>query len=133
MGRTIVRHGFKNNGVGLDLCPHLVGRSPLGLNQWRLNDPLYMAFVIGVFARQIVGWRASTSMKTQFMHDALEQAIWQRQTLDNKSLVHHSDRLKPPNTCRSNIPNGWLRLRSISPSGPSAWAAAGFADTEMRS
>ena len=51
-----------------------------------------MAFVIDVFARRIVGWRASTSMKTQFALDALEQAIWQRKTSDNKSLVHHSDR-----------------------------------------
>jgi hypothetical protein len=48
--------------------------------------------VIDVFARRIVGWRASTSMKTQFVLDALEQAIWQRKTSDNKSLVHHSDR-----------------------------------------
>ena len=31
-------------------------------------------------------------MKTQFILDALEQAIWQRKTLDNKALVHHSDR-----------------------------------------
>ena len=51
-----------------------------------------MAFVIDVFARRIVGWRASTSMKTQFVLDALEQAIWQRKTPDNNSLVHHSDR-----------------------------------------
>jgi putative transposase len=53
---------------------------------------VYVAFVIDVFARRIVGWRASTSMKTQFVLDALEQAIWQRKTPDNKSLVHHSDR-----------------------------------------
>jgi len=50
-----------------------------------------VAFVIDVFARRIVGWRASTSMKTQFVLDALDQAIWQRKTPDNKSLVHHSD------------------------------------------
>ena len=51
-----------------------------------------VAFVIDVFARRIVGWRTSTSMKTQFVLDALEQAIWQRKTPDNKDLVHHSDR-----------------------------------------
>ncbi|PRY85250.1 IS3 family transposase, partial [Donghicola tyrosinivorans] len=56
------------------------------------SGTVYVAFVIDVFARQIVGWRASTSMKTQFVIDALEQAIWQRKTPDNKSLVHHSDR-----------------------------------------
>ena len=56
------------------------------------SGTVYVAFVIDVFARRIVGWRASTSMKTQFVFDALEQAIWQRKTPDNKSLVHHSDR-----------------------------------------
>jgi len=54
------------------------------------SGTVYVAFVIDVFARRIVGWRASTSMKTQFVLDALEQAIWQRKTPDNKSLVHHS-------------------------------------------
>ena len=56
------------------------------------SGTVYVAFVIDVFARRIVGWRASTSMKTQFVLDALEQAIWQRKTPDNNSLVHHSDR-----------------------------------------
>ena len=56
------------------------------------SGTVYVAFVIDVFARRIVGWRVSTSMKTQFVLDALEQAIWQRKTPDNKSLVHHSDR-----------------------------------------
>lgn len=56
------------------------------------SGTVYVAFVIDVFARRIVGWRASTSMKTQFVLDALDQAIWQRKTQDNKSLVHHSDR-----------------------------------------
>ena len=56
------------------------------------SGTVYVAFVIDVFARRIVGWRVSTSMKTQFVLDALEQAIWQRKTPDNNSLVHHSDR-----------------------------------------
>jgi putative transposase len=56
------------------------------------SGTVYVAFVIDVFARRIVGWRASTSMKTQFVLDALDQAIWQRKTPDNNSLVHHSDR-----------------------------------------
>lgn len=42
------------------------------------SGTVYVAFVIDVFARRIVGWRASTSMKTKFVLDALEQAIWQR-------------------------------------------------------
>ena len=56
------------------------------------SGTVYVAFVIDVFARRIVGWRASTSMKTQFVLDALDQAIWQRKAPDNKGLVHHSDR-----------------------------------------
>ena len=51
-----------------------------------------VAFVIDVFARRIVGWRSSTSMKTQFVLDGLDQAIWQRKPPDNRSLAHHSDR-----------------------------------------
>ena len=56
------------------------------------SGTVYVAFVIDVFARRIVGWRTSTSMKTQFVLDALEQAIWQRKTPDNKALVHLSNR-----------------------------------------
>ena len=53
---------------------------------------LYVAFVIDVFARRIVGWRVSSSMRTDFVLDALEQALWARQPERNNSLVHHSDR-----------------------------------------
>ena len=52
---------------------------------------VYVAFVIDVFARKIVGWRVSTSMTTQFVLDALNQAICQRTTAE-VGLVHHSDR-----------------------------------------
>jgi putative transposase len=52
---------------------------------------LYVAFVIDVFARRIVGWRVSTSMRTDFVLDALEQALYARQP-ERDSLVHHSDR-----------------------------------------
>lgn len=53
---------------------------------------VYVVFVIDVFARRIVGWRVSTSMTTQLVLDALEQAIWQRRPAMNKTLTHHSDR-----------------------------------------
>jgi len=53
---------------------------------------LYVAFVIDVFARRIVGWRVSSSMQTDFVLDALEQALYARQPERDKSLVHHSDR-----------------------------------------
>ena len=52
----------------------------------------YVAFVIDAFARRIVGWRASTSLQTDLPLDALEQAIYDRPSLETGDLVHHSDR-----------------------------------------
>ena len=52
----------------------------------------YVAFVIDVFARYIVGWRVSGSMRTDFVLDALEQALCDRRPLRKGGLVHHSDR-----------------------------------------
>jgi putative transposase len=52
---------------------------------------VYVAFVIDVFARRIVGWRVSSSLATDFVLDALEQAIYDRRG-DLEDLVHHSDR-----------------------------------------
>lgn len=52
---------------------------------------LYVAFVIDVFARRIVGSRVSTSMRTDFVRDALEQALYDRQPEDSDALIHHSD------------------------------------------
>ena len=52
---------------------------------------VYVAFVIDAFSRFLVGWQASRSLRTDLALDALEMAIWRRQTqLDG--LVHHSDR-----------------------------------------
>jgi len=53
---------------------------------------LYVAFVIDVYARRIVGWRVSRSMHTQFVLDALEQALYARQAERDGELIHHSDR-----------------------------------------
>jgi len=53
---------------------------------------VYVAFVIDVFARKIVGWRVSKSMTTSFVLDALNQAICQRCPLEADKLIHHSDR-----------------------------------------
>jgi putative transposase len=52
----------------------------------------YVAFVIDVFSRFIVGWRVSTSLKTDLALDALEMGIWSRQGHDLVGLIHHSDR-----------------------------------------
>jgi transposase InsO family protein len=51
---------------------------------------VYVAFVIDVFARYIVGWRVSRSLRTDLVLDALEQALWSRKHTDG--LIHHSDR-----------------------------------------
>jgi transposase InsO family protein len=53
---------------------------------------VYVAFIIDVFACRIVGWRMSSSMKSDFVLDALEQALYSRQPTDRDGLVHHSDR-----------------------------------------
>ena len=53
---------------------------------------LYVAFVIDVYARRIVGWRVSSSMHTDFVLDALEQALYARQPERDGALIHHSDR-----------------------------------------
>lgn len=53
---------------------------------------VYVAFVIDVFARRIVGWRVSSSLRTDFVLDALEQAIYERCGTAPTGLVHHSDR-----------------------------------------
>jgi len=51
---------------------------------------VFVAFVIDVFARRIVGWRVASSMRTDLVLDALEQALWSR--TGTEGLVHHSDR-----------------------------------------
>ena len=53
---------------------------------------VYVAFVIDVFSRRIVGWRVSNSLKSELALDALEQAIWEREATTGARLVHHSDR-----------------------------------------
>jgi putative transposase len=58
------------------------------------SGTVYVAFVIDVFSRRIVGWRAATSMSTELVLDCLEHAVWAR-TQDGVSdlagLVHHTD------------------------------------------
>ena len=54
------------------------------------NRVVYVAFVIDVFARRIVGWRVLNSLKTDIVLDALEQALYSRAGVEG--LIHHSDR-----------------------------------------
>jgi putative transposase len=53
---------------------------------------VYVAFVIDVFARRIVGWRVSRTAHAGFVLDALEQALHERRPARGGGLVHHSDR-----------------------------------------
>jgi putative transposase len=53
---------------------------------------VYVAFVIDVFARRIVGWRVSRTAHAGFVLDALEQALYERRPVRGGGLVHHSDR-----------------------------------------
>ncbi|MBS4753238.1 IS3 family transposase [Nocardioides sp. zg-ZUI104] len=54
----------------------------------------YVAFVLDVFSRMIVGWQVSTSLRTDLALDALDMGLWTRQRAgqDVTGLVHHSDR-----------------------------------------
>ena len=51
---------------------------------------VYVAFVIDAYARRLVGWRASSSLRSDLALDALEQALYDRDT--DGRLIHHSDR-----------------------------------------
>jgi putative transposase len=53
---------------------------------------VYVAFVIDVFARRIVGWRVSRTAHAGFVLDALEQALHDRRPVHRSGLIHHSDR-----------------------------------------
>ena len=56
---------------------------------WTAEGWLYVAAVIDLFSRRVVGWSMSDSMTAQFVTDALIMAIWRRGKPD--ALLHHSD------------------------------------------
>ena len=61
---------------------------------------VYVAFVVDVFSRFVVGWQASRSLRTDLALDALEMALWRRRAVGGApgaggrldGLIHHSDR-----------------------------------------
>ena len=67
----------------------------------------YVAFVIEVYASWIVGWRQSSSMRADFVLDALEQTLYDRQSEHTDTLIRHSDRGR--NTCLFGTANVWPR------------------------
>jgi putative transposase len=52
---------------------------------------VYVAFVIDVFSRRIVGWKASRSMTAALVLDALNMAAWVRRGIELDGLICHSD------------------------------------------
>jgi putative transposase len=59
---------------------------------WTRAGFCYAAFVIDAFSRRIVGWRVSSSLRTDLALDALEMAIFSRGDRALAGLIHHSDR-----------------------------------------
>ncbi len=57
---------------------------------WTQEGWLYLAVVIDLYSRKVVGWSMSTRMKAKLVCDALTMAIWQRRP--KAGLIHHSDR-----------------------------------------
>ena len=53
---------------------------------------VYVAFIVDVFSRFVVGWQASRSLRTDLALDALEMALWTRRASRVPGLIHHSDR-----------------------------------------
>ena len=51
---------------------------------------LYLAFILDVYSRKIVGWSMASHMRTELVVDALQMAVWRRKP--SAGLVHHSDR-----------------------------------------
>ena len=87
--------------------PDLVGRgwdTPKAVDElwvadfsyvWTLAGFVYVAFVVDVYSRRILGWRVSGSMRTQLVLDAFHQALHVRHRGDahwtSQGLIHHSD------------------------------------------
>lgn len=85
---------------------------------------LYVAFVIDVFARRIVGWCVSNGMQTDFVLDALERALYGRQPEQTDGLIHHSGR--GGNTSLSAIQSAWPR-----PAWSPLWAVVDCYDNAL--
>lgn len=108
-GVTRGRHSVRTTVRDQDAPRHpdLVKRgwdAPTGVDQlwvadfsyvWTLTGFVYVAFIVDVFSRRILGWRVSTSKETPLVTDALQQAVATRRFSESHwtatRLVHHSD------------------------------------------
>ena len=75
---------------------------------------VYVAFVIDVFSRSVVGWQTSTSLRNDLAIDALEMAIYARSDRDLDGLVHTAT--GACNISQFDIPNDWPK-----PASSTAW------------
>ena len=80
---------------------------------------LYVAFILDVYSRVIIGWQIADHLRTDLVLDALEMAVW-RQDLSHGDLVHHSDAGCPGSTPASVTASGSPTPASPPRSGPSA-------------
>ena len=67
-----------------------------------LQGILYLAVVLDVFSRKVVGWQMADRMTTDLVLSALEMGLWRREVVRNR-LIHHRTRV--PNTPRCGSPN----------------------------
>jgi putative transposase len=63
--------------------------APIGWSTW--SGIVYVAFVIDVFSRRIVGWKTARTMATSLVLDALNMAAWTRRGVSIDGLICHSD------------------------------------------
>ena len=76
---------------------------------WTQEGWLYLAIVLDLYSRRIVGWETSDRLKKNLAITALKRAIVTRQPLPG--LIHHSDnRLNPPNIVRTIIERCWSQM-----------------------
>jgi transposase InsO family protein len=68
---------------------------------------VYIAFVLDVYSRMIVGWQLADTLRTGLPLDALEMALWQRKIRHADGLIHHSD--QGCSVCPFGTVSGWLR------------------------
>jgi hypothetical protein len=99
---------------------------------------VYVAFIIDVFSRFVVGWQASRSLHTELALDALEMALWTRRGDRLDRLVHHSDR-GVPSTSQSATPSDWPRpvwCPQLGPAGTATtmpWPSLSTGSTKLSS
>jgi putative transposase len=58
------------------------------INTW--EGFLYLAFILDIYSRKVVGWSMANHLRTELVVDALEMALWRRSP--DAGLIHHTDR-----------------------------------------